>query len=272
MLTLKTVLDDTGLDLGECLLIRHRRLGLDAMARDEVREETAAQGVDFDTPTRAGRRWWVVFVPEGGSGTKARFCAVYENRRIVARDGAAPLLFDLADTDVLADLRGRLVVEWSGARSWVQPNVAVQAAKHRIVAIQAEHIERFPGFDEIVLSFDQLQAMVADPVVYAEWHTALRSVAAVYVITDTGTGKQYVGSAYGQDGLFGRWAGYATTGHNDNLELRALVEGDPDAVTRFRFSILRDLSLSTPPERVIAAEQAYKRKLDTFRPHGLNAN
>jgi len=41
------------------------------------------------------------------------------------------------------------------------------------------------------------------------------------------TGKLYVGSAYGDSGVWGRWREYARSGHGGNLHLRRLVQRDP---------------------------------------------
>lgn len=51
-----------------------------------------------------------------------------------------------------------------------------------------------------------------------DWCRALRSHKGVYLITDKNTGKQYVGSAYGEDGIFGRWVVYLTSGYDKNFE------------------------------------------------------
>jgi hypothetical protein len=52
--------------------------------------------------------------------------------------------------------------------------------------------------------------------------TALASVAGVYLISDTLTGKLYVGSATGEGGIWGRWCQYVD-GHGHNIQLKRLV-------------------------------------------------
>ncbi|MBF1034889.1 MAG: GIY-YIG nuclease family protein [Candidatus Nanosynbacter sp.] len=49
-----------------------------------------------------------------------------------------------------------------------------------------------------------------------DWCRALRSRKGVYLITDKNTGKQYVGSAYGEDGILGRWSVYLKSGYAKN--------------------------------------------------------
>ncbi len=60
------------------------------------------------------------------------------------------------------------------------------------------------------------------------------AVAGIHLITDTLTGKQYVGSAYGKDGVVGRWCEYALKSLGRNLLQRCNF---------FFFTISRDLSL-----------------------------
>jgi hypothetical protein len=79
----------------------------------------------------------------------------------------------------------------------------------------------FPGFENIDLSFDELEALVRNN--RPDWKAALNSVKGIYLISDSNTGKRYVGSAYGVDGIWGRWCNYAASGHGGNVELRQLV-------------------------------------------------
>lgn len=57
----------------------------------------------------------------------------------------------------------------------------------------------FPGYENVRLSFKQLEIILNRRKV--DWISALKSQKAVYLITDTKTGKSYVGSAYGDNGM-----------------------------------------------------------------------
>ena len=86
------------------------------------------------------------------------------------------------------------------------------------------------------------------------------------------TGKQYVGSAYGTDGLYGRWAEYIQTYHGNNKKIIRYLEHDQMAYNNFQFSILKTF----PPKKELAqivldTEKIYKDKLLT-RIFGLNDN
>jgi len=82
---------------------------------------------------------------------------------------------------------------------------------------------------------------------------------------------QYVGSAYGEEGILGRWKHYAKTAHGDNQELKRILAADPEAANRFRFTILRTLPRTLTMNEVIEHEGRYKKKLGS-RAFGLNVN
>ena len=67
---------------------------------------------------------------------------------------------------------------------------------------------------------DSLNVLINKP----SWQTALGNQKGVYLLIDSKTGKQYVGSAYGQDMLLGRWEQYIKTSHGGNKELKILKE------------------------------------------------
>lgn len=97
-------------------------------------------------------------------------------------------------------------------------------------------------------------------------------MSAVYLIVDTATGKQYVGSAHGDDGgLPGRWRRYIDTCHGGNKMLVADLKADAVTYSRFQVSVLQILPKSATPDAVIAVESLYKNKLLSKR-FGLNVN
>jgi len=81
----------------------------------------------------------------------------------------------------------------------------------------------------------------------------------------------YVGSAYGAEGIWGRWRQYANGGYGNNRKLQELIRSDPEYPSRFRFSVLQILPKSMTRDEVFRREIEYKRKLGT-RAYGLNLN
>ena len=131
----------------------------------------------------------------------------------------------------------------------------------------------FPGYEKIDLSFSELEVLVRND--RPDWKTALEHVKGVYLITDTrsSTGRHYVGSAYGDDGLWSRWKSYVNTVHGGNVELRELVSEKGLAYCRanFRFALLEYLPAYALDETVLDREAHWKQVLMS-REFGLNQN
>lgn len=182
--------------------------------------------------------------------------------------------YSLRRVEGFAELENRLVVDWgTGTRSWVQW-LRDSPSLHRkpvIELLPRGYARDFPGYGEVVLLFDELATIIAHPDANRGWHTMLRSVAGIYLIADSISGEQYVGSAYGAAGILGRWQEYARTKHGGNTQLRQLLKEHPDRYRSFRYSILRTLPRTMTAKEVIQVEALYKKKLGT-RAFGLNSN
>ena len=96
----------------------------------------------------------------------------------------------------------------------------------------------------------------------------------VYLITDTGNGKRYVGSAYGDTGIWSRWDSYVRSGHGGNDELVKVIKrsGMEYARKNFRFAMLESINMKTDDDVVIRREQHWKRVLLTQGDYGYNKN
>jgi hypothetical protein len=220
----------------------------------------------------------------GGIGTHAIFVGIYSvddvdgpKRRKLPANFLFPdmnvsnhYFYSLTRDDKFESVRDRLVIDWgTGTRSWVQNFRPGDKAVVEVLPIG--YVREFPGFLDFILRFDELKTIVGNPISNREWHRMLGSVAGVYLILDTLTGRQYVGSAYGGRGIIGRWADYARNGHGGNDQLKALLAERPTATNDFRFSVLQTLSSSLTKREVVAYENRHKEKLGS-RAHGLNSN
>ena len=114
-----------------------------------------------------------------------------------------------------------------------------------------------------------LTEMITHPKEHARWKKELSRIKAVYVIADTSTGKLYVGSATGDDGLWGRWSSYGHSGDGGNKKLTELLEKDPDHRKYFQYSILKVFPMNQDDAEVLDFERIYKQKL-LSREFGLN--
>ena len=101
------------------------------------------------------------------------------------------------------------------------------------------------------------------------WKTALENQKGIYLITDKSNGKMYVGSATGDDMIYGRWSTYIKNGHGGNAELRTL---DFNHIKdNFYYSIL-DIYKSTTPDEIILKRESWWKKTLQSRAFGYNKN
>lgn len=278
MITIQELLYNRGLDRTAAVkLVRHKDRRLDLYS---VYRADRAKFLEYQSTQKndvfGNCDYIVSFI--GEDGLRSRFVGVYRlngcdvGKGTIDIDGntLAPYNFKyrMEEVDGFDDLKERLVIRWSNAISW-----------HQWIKNEMEVIEISPGlsykhftdYSEVVLSFPELQEVVVNE--YSEWKAVLSAVKGVYLITDTNTGRLYVGSAYGENGIWGRWCEYVTTnGHGGNKSLKELTDAVWDyAVRYFQFSILMILPKTVTAEAAIAKEQLFKRKLGT-NAFGLNNN
>lgn len=123
-----------------------------------------------------------------------------------------------------------------------------------------------------MLSYEALRKIVYNKTAYKEWEEKLSAVAGVYLITDTKTGKHYIGSASGEEGgIWGRWSEYARTKHGGNKRLVELIAADSEYCNHFQYSILEVFPIKRDRKEVLEYEQLYKKKLGSIQ-FGLNDN
>lgn len=169
---------------------------------------------------------------------------------------------------------GRLVVEYHNpcrAMGRKYENVMDELEVVQILNEQYTGNE-FPGYENVRLSYPLLKNIVDRQL--PGWVDALRNQKAVYLITDTKTGKLYVGSATSQTGmLLQRWSSYAADGHGGNIELRELVkqQGLDYVKENFQYSILENYNARMDDGYILKRESWWKETLCT-RTHGYNKN
>lgn len=123
----------------------------------------------------------------------------------------------------------------------------------------------FPGYENVNISWNELKRNINKE----SWKTALKNQKGVYLISDTKTGKFYIGSAYGKEMLLNRWNSYLKTGHGGNAELKSL---NFDYVKEnFHYSILEIYKSTVDNETVIKRESWWKQIL-LSREFGYNKN
>lgn len=172
-------------------------------------------------------------------------------------DGNDEWFLHLEPFETWADWAGKLTINWpTPERSWWR-----RAERNRFAVRSISEESRFsaqmPAWSALMLTWQELRHLPAPwRAKFAEWR-------GIYHIFDVARTAAYVGSAYGDENILGRWMQYASTGHGGNVHLRASRPQD------LRFSILQRTSPDLSAKEVVAIEESWKIRLHT-RTHGLN--
>ena len=101
------------------------------------------------------------------------------------------------------------------------------------------------------------------------WIEVLKSSKGIYLLTCPKTKEQYVGSATGENGFWGRWLEYAQTGHGGDV---ALKSRDPSDYQVCILEVAGTVSnLDQNLDQIRELEILWKKKLQS-REMGLNRN
>lgn len=127
----------------------------------------------------------------------------------------------------------------------------------------------FPGYSKVSLSWTELCSIVAND--RSDWKTALSNIRGIYLIT-LSNGQQYIGSAYGDIGIWARWSSYANTKDGGNILMKEANDATLGAfIKEAKFTLLEASLNHETKEYIIERETYWKSALGT-RVHGLNAN
>lgn len=174
------------------------------------------------------------------------------------------------------DLIGRLIIDFNRyrglrGRSFLLESYFNDFKVSQILKRPYDGIN-FPGYENINIEFPELQSIFKFQ--KNDWKAALENVKGVYVIFDKSNGKKYVGSAYGESGIWSRWSVYMETGHGYNDELTKLIlkKGIGYAQENFRFCLLEYRPSRTDDSIVISRESYWKEALLSRNEFGYNSN
>lgn len=132
--------------------------------------------------------------------------------------------------------------------------------------------EEFCGYDSVYLPYRQLEDIFNNKIMHS-YYLALQKITGVYCLTDTNTGKLYIGSAYGENGVSKRWGDYLNSQHGDNKKLINLYkqEGKEYFQKYFTFTLIEFFGMSYDKDKIILREQYWKKCFDTIK-NGYNGN
>lgn len=136
--------------------------------------------------------------------------------------------------------------------------------------------EEFKDYDNVCKSYKSLKQCIEQPA----WRDALKSVYGVYLLTDTKNGKQYVGSATGTDGIYGRWSMYLDKGYETNEKeypnkrLKELVKKEHIEYIKenFQYAILEIFSKNNHGRNKALKRESYWKDVLKTREFGYNDN
>ncbi len=279
MLTTHDILKKYGIEPTEVRLVRHgnKEIPILETFRTNRKRFDAYQG--FQDPKRFGdSKHIAVFAPlDGGAAlflglwdviscklntelTDADFAGIDEFSFPQSWKGKV-VWYNLKHNQTMSDLSERLVIDWGpGALAWVQ-----RGDKPVLEIRRPNSIGDFASYSGVKLSYSDLKKLMGDASSNLTWRNALSSVNGVYLIRDESSGKLYVGSAYGEQGIYGRWKIYATSGHGGDVMLRNLDH------SQFEFSILEIAPLTLSAQEVIDIENKWKDRLGTRLFGNLNS-
>lgn len=142
-------------------------------------------------------------------------------------------------------------------RAWVQ-----RADNQDKVILEIRQVFRepeLPGYGRLLTPLSKIESLPAG------WVAALSAARGVYLLTCPKTREQYVGSAVGADGLFGRWMSYVRNSHGGNVALKSRDPSD------YQVSILEVAGSAATTDDILSMETLWKIKLRS-REMGLNRN
>jgi len=199
------------------------------------------------------------------------YAGVYSSHGIIGQEDGYHE-YDTSLTKIGSSLIGRLVIEYRRAGRVSYPNCENLVGKASIAEIKSEPLgfSDFKSFKDVLLTRRDLEGLIRTAP--GSWRSPLQSVSGIYLITDKANGKQYVGSAYGENGIWGRWSEYAKNYHGGNKSFVKMynVTG-PEAFSGFQYSILETTDIDADKDLVISLENKWKEKLLT-REFGYNEN
>lgn len=162
---------------------------------------------------------------------------------------------------------GRLIVKFKNRAQTMIRNAESVIEECFISQILPDTFDNdmFPGYEKVNISWDEMKRVLDKE----NWKTALQNQKGVYLLTDISNGKMYVGSAYGENMILGRWRAYILTGHGGNAGLKKLSFSY--IKENFKYSIL-DIYKSTTNDQIIIERESWWKNVLQSRKFGYNEN
>lgn len=271
-----TLLREAGLSPSSVRLVRHKdtraKRGRSPyeLWRDEPSGFELYQSVQsFANRPKLAAPYWAVFVVTPADDVLFAGLYAAKYRGLLEEDTPMPHtdeideagscdVYDLTLQDTLEEFIGKLSIDWGkGALAWIQH--ADRQNKPVVELRKAFKEPDFPGYMRFILPLSRLSGIPQS------WVNALQSSRGVYLLTCPKTREQYVGSATGAEGFWGRWQNYIQTGHGGNVGLKSRDPSD------YQVSILEVAGTSATTDDILGMEGRWQAKLQS-QEMGLNRN
>jgi len=267
---------------GPVILVRHYHKSLDKMMQKDLIEEYQS----FQKKSSAFRKCKFIVSFTAELNNQAKLYGIYKNTGIQEHEDLpdfSPALkeyFEPVDPKTLMFLTlkkmseyekfdNRIIIDWVVPRGWYNTYGKVKD-KEVIKILPYNFVDEFPGLKRIKISAQELKTIINNPQAHSSWYESLTRLQAVYMILNKKSGNQYIGTTYGENGLWQRWESYVKSGFTGgNKVFIELKEKDSNFHINFQYSILEVLSKNASPKECLEAESLWKDKLGT-RAFGLN--
>lgn len=279
LLTFNMLIREVDISPAEVRLLRHHHVTADGLTPYALWRDARTDFERYQSAQRSDRRthflapYWASFVASPDGGTI--FAGLYRvgDHRPAELDWLDPLerktaqqlgieldIYDCARVEEFEELTGRLKIEWGkGARTWVQRADSPTGNKPILEVATSYQEPAFPGYTSFMGNLGSLLSLPYS------WLTALSAARGIYLLTCPKTREQYVGSASGSDGFWGRWQSYIADGHGGNIGLKSREPSD------YQVSILEVAGSAASIQDILEMEALWKAKLQS-RDMGLNRN
>ena len=167
--------------------------------------------------------------------------------------------YELKPVEEYENLYGRLVVKYKNNTQQLKRDAEKVINEIEVVELLKKPYNsvEFSGYNNINLSFKELQIIIKNNI--DEWKRKLENITGIYMLFDKKTGKKYIGSAYGKEGIWQRWSSYINLQHGGNKEL---IQLDKNYIKEnMIFTLLEWYAIGTDENFIISRENYWKKVL-----------
>lgn len=262
LISLKTTI----LNVSKVKLVRHKDSRIEYKDVIKDKNELLEYQKEQKKDVFKGTDYIVSFI--GQESTKSLFFGIFKIHGLEIENGK--FYYDLKEVPICNELKERVIIDWgNNTRVWCQ--WYDKQPKEVLEILPKGYLGEFKGITNFILEFNELKKLIENPDANRDWRNNLSSINGIYMILDKKTGNQYIGSAYGSNGIWQRWSDYAKTKHGGNKTLKELFNNSKNYQKNFQYTILQSLPSNLTSREVIRIENLYKEKFGT-QAHGLNEN